>query len=84
MPEWRMSILSTEHAHSSTGKGTAGKPPTWLCWEDTHEAREEAVDGTQHLGISTCHTGSNATLQGFETTENSWGLEYSEQETQHF
>lgn len=60
------------------------RSPTWLCWENTHEAREQAVDGSQHFGVSTRHTGSDATLQGLKATEDGWGLKDGQQETQHF
>lgn len=45
---------------------------TWLCRENAHQAREEAVDGSQHFGVPTRHAGGNAPLQGLETTEDGW------------
>lgn len=60
------------------------RPLTWLCGENAHEAREEAVHSSQHLGVPTRHAGCDAPLQGLEATEDGRRLQHSQQEVQHF
>lgn len=38
--------------------------------EEAHQARQQAVDRTDDLGIRTVHAGRNPALQGLETWQN--------------
>ena len=94
----RRSVPSPEDEQSRVTSHVPARPParppaeskapgqrsrTWLCWENTHEAREEAVHGSQHFGVSARHAGRDPPLQGFEAAQDGWRLEDSEQEAQH-
>lgn len=71
--------LSSDKLRALPSTQTPGKrSPTWLCWENAHKTGEEAMDCSENLGVCTRHACSDATLQGFEATEDGWRLEDSE------
>lgn len=57
---------------------------TWFGGEVAHQAREERVDGSQDLGVSTRHAGRYPSLKWFEAAQNHRRLEDGEQETENF
>ena len=51
------------------------KVRTWLCRENAHQAREEAVHGAQDFGVPARHAGGDPALQRLEAAEDGRGLE---------
>lgn len=41
------------------------------------------MDSTQDFGVATGHACSNAPLEGFKMSQDSWGRQHSQEETQN-